>query len=183
MKWYSITTIEYKQLRRYVAARQFYAIPPLPESLEHKRQSMFTKGSSFDTQWWRMIENLIADDEDNLTLVERQRLVVSSSSVVSLVNNNMRARSWEVWILGCLTNRHQYFTLLRKALKSWRIKAITGSIAKDVLYLGSQHNHISKTTRGLQHWIRKRIERAKYLVSGNKISKRNSDLYLLDIEK
>lgn len=162
-KWFLITTVEYKRLRRYVVARKYHAIPPLPETVEHRHQLALMQ-SSLDREWWQRIECLIIDDDD-LSSSEKQRLRNCSSSVVAMVANNAKMRAWEVWIVGCLTNRHLYFSLLRKAMKSWRKNLAANAIARDILLLSSQHYHLSKSAHGFHRWMKNRIDRAKKIIA------------------
>lgn len=158
-KWYSITTVEYKRLRRFVVTRKYYAIPPLPETLDYRHQLALTQ-SSLDREWWQRIEDMVAN-EDHLSLIEKQHLMDCSAKVVALIAQNTKVKAWEVWIVGCLTNRHLYFSILRKALKKWRKNVASNLISKDILRLSSQHYYISKTTQGFSTWLTKRINRVK----------------------
>ena len=161
MKWYSITSIEYKRLRQYVAARKNHAILPLSESLQYSHQVLFTVGVSLRDRY-KIAETINTDNEDDLSSKERYRLSILSSNVMGLVNKNMRAWAWEIWILGCLSNRHMYFSLLRKAMKFWRRKATAGSVEKEMLQLCCKHHHINRSSYALQKWIGNRIHRVRY---------------------
>ena len=167
MKWYCITSIEYKRLRRYVAARKNHAAPPLSESLEYSHRMCFTLGMSHRARL-QIAEIMNTDNEDGVSSNERYRLSILSSYVMTLVNKNMRERAWEVWILGCLTNRHMHFSLLRKAIKFWRRKTTAHSVEKEMLQLCCKHHHINRSSYALQKLIGRHIHRVRYFLLRNK---------------